>query len=400
MSCGHPVAVLGRCKQFWQGDSGAIWPLKKSDRNAVLEMYERWTREGFDCRTCAYTPCVPEMSSELRSLQEKVKQNVTKKKRLERHKQGSVCTNIDADKLVSLGMDNISFYLTMTENEIKAAFASAVYTSESLVKEKRYGSKRENVTTTADYTPTEAFDQDYMLSRQIFLGMLASRPQPKEEMVGVIEDLDKAGIRFVYFSPRNPKRAKIMASQMGLEVGWNSSVSLVKDFKDSGWTPDQWDTRAKLPHGVQEIREHIKNVDNVPLLVSLYTDSKPKATKEMLQIFKENKEIICVFGSALRASNSSLFQGADVAFGVDFIEQTEGHVGRETFNRSTAGKSGVSADVILPNNRLLSLSGRLNTLSCAMTLPWEGSTYALVDLIGLCRKFLKTKSSHCIIFSF
>ena len=46
---------------------------------------------------------------ELRSLQEKVKQNVTKK-RLERHKQGSVCTNIDADKLVSLGMDNISFY--------------------------------------------------------------------------------------------------------------------------------------------------------------------------------------------------------------------------------------------------------------------------------------------------
>ena len=65
-------------------------------------------------------------------------------------------------------MDNISFYLTMTENEIKAAFASAVYTSESLVKEKRYGSKRGNVTTAADYTPTEAFDQDYMLSRQIF----------------------------------------------------------------------------------------------------------------------------------------------------------------------------------------------------------------------------------------
>ena len=29
MSCGHPVAVLGRCKQFWQGDTGSIWPLKK-----------------------------------------------------------------------------------------------------------------------------------------------------------------------------------------------------------------------------------------------------------------------------------------------------------------------------------------------------------------------------------
>ena len=75
-----------------------------------------------------------------------------------------------------------------------------------------------------------------------FLGMLASRPQPKEEMVGVIEDLDKAGIRFVYFSPKNQNEPKLWL-QMGLEVGWNSSVSLVKDFKDSGWTPDQWDTR-------------------------------------------------------------------------------------------------------------------------------------------------------------
>ena len=208
MSCGHPVAVLGRCKQFWQGDSGAIWPLKKSDRNAVLEMYERWTREGFDCRTCAYTPCVPEMASQLHSLQKKVKQYAKKKRMLQRNEQDDAHRSINADKL-SLGMDNISFYLTMTENEIKAAFSSAVYTSESLVKEKRYGSSRENSNMEPDYTPTEAFDQDYMLSRQIFLGMLASRPQPKEEMVGVIEDLDKAGIRFVYFSQEIQSEPKL-----------------------------------------------------------------------------------------------------------------------------------------------------------------------------------------------
>ena len=79
-----------------------------------------------------------------------------------------------------------------------------------------------------------------MLSRQIFLGMLASRPQPKEEMVGVIEDLDKAGIRFVYFSPRNPKRAKIMASQMGLEVAgivlylWLKILKIVDGHQTSG----------------------------------------------------------------------------------------------------------------------------------------------------------------------
>ena len=42
-----------------------------------------------------------------------------------------------------------------------------------------------------------------------------------------------------------------------------------------------------------------------------------------MRIFKENNEIICVFGSALRASNSSLFQDADIAFGVDYVEYDE-----------------------------------------------------------------------------
>ena len=139
-----------------------------------------------------------------------------------------------------------------------------------------------------------------------------------------------------------------MAQQMGLEVGWNSSVSLVSEFKDSGWTPDQWDTRAKLHHGVQEIREHIKTVDNVPLLVSLYTDSKAKAAKEMLKVFKENNEIICVFGSALRASNSSLFQDADIAFGVDYVEYDEND--NDTGNDVATERHYASSDRIDENN--------------------------------------------------
>ena len=40
--------------------------------------------------------------------------------------------------------------------------------------------------------------------------------------------------------------------------------------------------RAKLPRGVKEIRPHIENVDNVPLLVSLFTDCTPSATREMV----------------------------------------------------------------------------------------------------------------------
>ena len=187
-----------------------------------------------------------------------------------------------------------------------------------------------------------------------------------------------------------------------------------------------------MPHGVEEIREHIKTVDNVPLLVSLYTDSKAKAAKEMLKVFKENNEIICVFGSALRASNSSLFQDADIAFGVDYVEYdendndtgndvaTERHyassdridesnISNNNFTKTVTNddinNDDNNSSVLLPNDKILSLSGRLNTLSCAMTLPWSGSTYALVDLIGLCRKFLENKkqslhyfyATHCII---
>ena len=32
---------------------------------------------------------------------------------------------------------------------------------------------------------------------------------------------------------------------------------------------------ARLPHGVKAIRKHLQTVDNVPLLVSLYTDATP-----------------------------------------------------------------------------------------------------------------------------
>ena len=43
--------------------------------------------------------------------------------------------------------------------------------------------------------------------------------------------------------------------------------------------------RAKLPRGIDEIRPHIENVDNVPLLVSLFTDCTPAATREMVDIY-------------------------------------------------------------------------------------------------------------------
>ena len=375
MSCGHPVAVLGRCRQFWHGGTNSIWPLKKADRIAVLDMYERWSREGFDCSTCAYTPCAPGMEALLKPMID-----LSSKYFGNGNSNASFVAPPGTFVMSARETTPPSMYMTMTSQEIKAAFSSAIHTlpANSTVEEQQ---------------------QRQLLSQQIFLGMVASRPQPKEEMVAIIEDLDKAGVKFVFFSPHNPKRAKIMASQMGLETGWNSAVSLVTEWRTSGWTPDEWDARAKLPHGVDDIRQHLKNVDNVPLLVSLFTDSKPMAAKEMIEIFQEsdgeNDGIVCVFGSVLNASNAPLFQQADVAIGVDVISVPRGT--RPGVNRN----SGIQMNgehIVLPGDTTLALAGELNSLTCAFNFKWTTNGYGMIDLIGLCRWSLENTRQSIYFF--
>lgn len=69
--------------------------------------------------------------------------------------------------------------------------------------------------------------------------------------------------------------------------------------------------RAKLPKGIDNIRPHLENVDNVPLLVSLFTDCTPNATKEMIKIMQEYEEVVCVLGSMANESNIPIFLQAD-----------------------------------------------------------------------------------------
>ena len=45
-------------------------------------------------------------------------------------------------------------------------------------------------------------------------------------MPQLVEDLTEAGIRFVYFSPRNMRRSKKVAEKIGLQTDWNCAISL------------------------------------------------------------------------------------------------------------------------------------------------------------------------------
>ena len=79
------------------------------------------------------------------------------------------------------------------------------------------------------------------------------------------------------------------------------------------------ENRARLPRGIENIRDHIEEVDNVPLLVSLFTDCTPDSIKEMIAIMQENGEVVCCLGSSASLYNCSVFLQADISIAIGRI---------------------------------------------------------------------------------
>ena len=48
----------------------------------------------------------------------------------------------------------------------------------------------------------------------------------RQEVPELMEDLTAAGVRFVYFSPRNMRRSKPVAEKVGITFDWNCAISL------------------------------------------------------------------------------------------------------------------------------------------------------------------------------
>lgn len=75
--------------------------------------------------------------------------------------------------------------------------------------------------------------------------------------------------------------------------------------------------RAQLPKGIENIRPHLESMDNVPLLVSLFTDCTPNNTKEMVMIMQDYGEVVCVLGSAANHHNVKVFMQADASLAIE-----------------------------------------------------------------------------------
>ncbi|XP_034049558.1 transmembrane protein 94 isoform X2 [Thalassophryne amazonica] len=378
LSHGSADLILEACTDFWDGTD--IYPLSGSDRKKVLDFYQRACLSGY-CSAFAYKPMQVSLSSQLNGK----------------------CVELAPGPGLFSGMELPS------TTPIKHGSCRNSWSSDEGIGE---GVERE--------------DCVQALSGQIFMGMVSSQFQARLDTVRLIDALVTACIRFVYFSMEDELRSKVFAEKMGLETGWNCHISLTpngdspcdgapsspghgslhedlnQDSRDeaegpllpeeeahsdlASFQPTDSDVpsfledcnRAKLPRGIHQVRPHLKNIDNVPLLVPLFTDCTPDTMCEMMKIMQENREVTCCLGSSANFRNSRLFLQSNLSIALDPLYPSQ--CSWETFGYATGGGFNCAVEGLSP----LRLSGQLNSLGCSVTFH-QGESVSMVRLIEQAR---------------
>ncbi|XP_062298211.1 transmembrane protein 94 isoform X2 [Scomber scombrus] len=378
LSHGSADLILEACTDFWDGTD--IYPLSGSDRKKVLDFYQRACLSGY-CSAFAYKPMQVSLSNQLNGK----------------------CVELSHGPCVFSGLE-LPSTTPIKHNSCRNSWSSDEGIGEGVERE----------------------DCVQALSGQIFMGMVSSQFQARLDTVRLIDALVTACIRFVYFSMEDELRSKVFAEKMGLETGWNCHISLTpngespcdggpsspghgslhedlnQDSRDeaegpllpeeeahsdlASFQPTDSDVpsfledcnRAKLPRGIHQVRPHLKNIDNVPLLVPLFTDCTPDTMCEMMKIMQENREVTCCLGSAANFRNSRLFLQSDVSIGLDPLYPSQ--CSWETFGYATGGGFNGEVEGLSP----LRLSGQLNSMGCSVTFH-QGESVSMVKLIEQAR---------------
>lgn len=250
------------------------------------------------------------------------------------------------------------------------------------------------------YIPSHGFWS--LVKNQIFLGLLGSSVRPRKEIEPLVDSCSDAGVRFVYFSPRNMRRTKELASQMGIDVAWNCAISLrpLEEGTDDTFRMTSnyadWDVNARLPHGVEDVRRHLEEVDNVPLLVSLYTDGTKKTAADMVNVFQEYHDTVLSIGLSHLPGNQEIFSRADIAIGVDVL------VGDLPFDDANLDDDAWNA--LQPDE--IAFVTSISAHSSVFNLCGSGATRHFVEIIRIGRACLESATSSvtfvlsgCLCFS-
>ena len=149
----------------------------------------------------------------------------------------------------------------------------------------------------------------------ILLGLCGSKLSPSFEMTQYVQAIQECGIRFMVFSPEADKKTRMLGSLLGLDAGWNCLISLEhipesKQFRNL-------DGRVVLPSGIDEIQTWVKDIDQVPLTVPLFSRSSPGTVRAMIRMLQDHsRECVVVVGSALQPNNFSTFREAECSVSV------------------------------------------------------------------------------------
>jgi magnesium-transporting ATPase (P-type) len=127
--------------------------------------------------------------------------------------------------------------------------------------------------------------------------------------------------------------------------------------------------KAQLPRGPENIRKHIKNVDDIPLHVCLFAECSPKRVLEMIKIYQENGEVVCCIGSALNSGNSAAFSASDLAIAIEPFKFLKTEPMRNSYSPVSLGAS-------------------IFTLSADLTMFDTTSPYLITQLIQEARNYV------------
>eukprot|EP00939_MAST-03C_sp_MAST-3C-sp1_P001304 g1304.t1 len=402
-TCGDAASLLERCGYYWNGD--AICPLTSRSREELNSTVSRWSVEDFRTTAFGFIAVSKKVALALRpqtvpsavgGLREKTKETEIQAEKRERRKRkkrkrntktGTIGENDDDDdddeeKVERRG--GVKDDETAGEPST-TVLESGVGVSLSATRSNEYIFARELVdpdkAVSDSFASASAAIRSLLSKRRfVFLGITASRVQPRPGMQRCIEAMNRAGIRFVYYSPKSFRKSKILAAKMGLNTGWNTAVSLRDDDdggdcvngSGSGRTGSSSSTKidnagdaargyaARLPMGIDAIRTHLRDVDNVPLLVPLFTDCTGPTVKKMMSIQQEHGEVVLAFGSA--TGNADCFEQADVSFAVatNLFDQRAPASPEAAIRQFIAGINSVAGyQVTLPSGASLSTVNNL-----------------------------------------
>ncbi|XP_034473456.1 transmembrane protein 94 isoform X4 [Drosophila innubila] len=509
--------ILDCCDDFWDGKD--LRPLSPQDRKRALDFYQRSALTSY-CTAFAYRPLRHGIHGALSGPL---------------HSNGQIAY-LELPPESKLRMQHVDKSHCDFEGGHHVKLSHSISTDSLLFSE----SKDE------DCNDVEGCFE--MQCHQVFIGMVTMQYQAQNDIVHLVERLERACIRFVHFSKENELRSRVFSEKMGLESGWNCHISLLsepepekererekvttskepesaagncKSPKNTGdpedgpklsyllappnnlessktlscsapgaiSNPDEFNpptagdsneedeldgskdsdenvaltlesepdperhkqrhsldsamdencrslstltestdqsapinfdmsNRAKLPRGIEKIRPHLEQVDNVPLQVSLFTDCSAEATRQMLDIMQSYGEIVVCLGSSASNDNANIFLQADCSIAVeplypqvcqDVDAYTEANIihnklnwQRQSKDKTTTadesfvseqllecGASGSGARAMQSPAHTVSpiyLSRLLNSLPCSIAICRD-DPLSLVAIIELSRRF-------------